>query len=480
MSHQTPEYLYRFRPVDSLLGLDRESELEGTYLYFAAPEQLNDPLEGYRELVWKGDNVIWTNFFKHYIECVFIRNVQYLAENLEEHNFPIQPHLNDIPPEHATQIKSQIYNFIKNKNIQRHINYLAENQKTIYSSELLLHLRAVQLFAMYIVSTVFAEHKLIPKGYGINGESLTTLLVTSTRLLDHLENRTESERGKIFDQTMLFALQSIDLANSYSNFKEGESSNWLRLCNETPEEFLNSRVRLTYPSWFVSCFMEDCSSSSIWGTYGNNHKGACLKFKVAKVSGAPTIPLKVLTANKPVPNWWTTIDFEFHKVIYEEKSPELDFFSSLGSYTENELISKWYTDERGSKSTRMNDVFGDLEKWRSHYYFSEKKSLTTKTRHWKDEQEYRLILKAKFGSQTSIEARKLKYNFSDLEGIIFGINTPTSEKYKLMEMIERMCRNQGREDFTFYQAYYCHTDNKVRYRPIAHASSSNGITPHSF
>lgn len=480
MTSLTPKYLYRFRPVSNLLGLNLESELEGTYIYFASPEQLNDPLEGYRELIWKGDKIIWTNFFKHYIECIFIRNMQYLAGNFKERDFPIHPHLNEVPREYSTDIKNEIYKFIENPNIQRHIKYFSSNLNPIYNDELLLHLRSIQPFAMHIISNVLAKYNIIPKGYGINGEPPDTLLITSSKLMDHLESRNNPSRGMSFDQNMLAALQSIDLINSYTDIIEGKSSEWLRLCNESPEEFLRSRIHLTYPDWFVSCFMEDCANSSIWGTYGDNHKGVCLKFKVREIAGKSTINLQVPTANKPVAKWWTQMTFVFHKVDYTAKSPELDFFSSLGSYTEEELISKWFINDEGEKSNRTNDIFGDLRKWREHYISSEKLSLTTKTRHWANEQEYRLIHKLNFGSKASAKDRKLKYDFNDLEGIIFGINTPLSEKHKLMEMIEKMCKSRHREDFTFYQAYYCHTGERILYRPVGHVSVINGITPHSF
>jgi hypothetical protein len=349
------------------LGRNRESELEGTYIYFASPSQLNDPLEGYRELVWKGDSIIWTNFFKHYIECIFIRNMQHLTENFEEDNFPLHPHFTDLPPEQAIEIKNEIYKFTKNKNIQRHINYLATNQNAIHSDELLLHLRSIHLFAMHIVSVVLVKYNLIPKGYGINGESLDVILSTSSKLLDHFEQRNDPSRGKYFDQTMLAALQSIDLVKNYTDVKQGETSNWTRLCDHSPEVFLHTRIRLTYPDWFVSCFMDNCESSSIWGYYGNNHKGVCLKFKMNEISGTPTMKLDVPTPNKPVANWWTQMEFVFQKVLYKEKRPELDFFPSLGSYSERELISKWYTNDRKMGT----DVFTSAVPQYSHLAFAQ-------------------------------------------------------------------------------------------------------------
>ena len=65
-----PNTLYRFRSIDALL--DKYQELEEGFIYFARPDQLNDPMEGFRDIVWRGDNIVWTNFFKHYIYCLHV------------------------------------------------------------------------------------------------------------------------------------------------------------------------------------------------------------------------------------------------------------------------------------------------------------------------------------------------------------------------------------------------------------------------
>jgi hypothetical protein len=44
-SHMTT--FYRFRSIDNLLGTRKE--LESQSIYFASLEQLNDPMEGYRD-----------------------------------------------------------------------------------------------------------------------------------------------------------------------------------------------------------------------------------------------------------------------------------------------------------------------------------------------------------------------------------------------------------------------------------------------
>ena len=44
---------YRFRSMKYLLG-EEYQELENQAIYFASPKELNDPMEGFRDIVWIG------------------------------------------------------------------------------------------------------------------------------------------------------------------------------------------------------------------------------------------------------------------------------------------------------------------------------------------------------------------------------------------------------------------------------------------
>ena len=52
----TTERIYRFRSTNSLLG--EHSELGTLTLYFAKPEELNDPMEGFHHFYWQGDDIV--------------------------------------------------------------------------------------------------------------------------------------------------------------------------------------------------------------------------------------------------------------------------------------------------------------------------------------------------------------------------------------------------------------------------------------
>ena len=60
-------HLYRIRSMKKLLG---KGELENQQIYFSPVEDLNDPVEGYKDLLWRGDRVVWRNLLKHYVLCL--------------------------------------------------------------------------------------------------------------------------------------------------------------------------------------------------------------------------------------------------------------------------------------------------------------------------------------------------------------------------------------------------------------------------
>ena len=73
---------------------------------------------------------------------------------------------------------------------------------------------------------------------------------------------------------------------------------------------------------------------------------------------------------------------------------------------------------------------------------------------WSYEQEYRLVLTSSIFDFSEKQKRKPKYDFRDLDGIIFGIETPVEHKLDIVKIVEDKCRLYNRTDFNFYQAYY--------------------------
>lgn len=463
------KYLYRFRKFSDLKGsleAGRESELEGLYIYFSPPEKLNDPLEGHREMIWRGDKILWENLFAHYFLCLARRHIESCEYiNLEDIPFTIRRSYLEEPLDEFTQLKEVSQTFLNHPNVQAHIKTLAYKERSVKKSELMLHLNLIHNFALHVISNYLVEFGLIQKGMGINGESPKELLLTSSTILEFYKGLSSEELTSASEDiatSPLVPIEEHNLKLNYAIWKENKNQRWMDLSINFPEYYITALKELCTNNWYTACFMESCKNASIWGTYGSEHKGACLKFKVDGTVNAYTLDLGFPSEKHPSPI--TNRKLNLATVQYDGNSPELDFFYSLGAIPELNVKADWLT-RNGTKSSRYDAVFSNLEKWRSEYHANEKKSIITKTKDWSGEVEMRILLQAHHEDFKPTESRKLRYNFQQLESIIFGVNMPLLHKLDLIETVEKLCIKHNRENFVFQQAYY--TKNKeIGYRPI--------------
>ena len=74
------------------------------------------------------------------------------------------------------------------------------------------------------------------------------------------------------------------------------------------------------------------------------------------------------------------------------------------------------------------------EDWQEIYWKNFYRDITTKTKAWEYEQEYRLILGREIRRQRvhGEEIRTRTYNFNSLKGIIFGIKTSDEDKLRMI------------------------------------------------
>ncbi|HHQ4698336.1 TPA: hypothetical protein ACSP2Q_000989, partial [Aeromonas veronii] len=85
---------YRFRPISRLLSDHIENgELQNQEIFFAHPSQLNDPVEGYRDIIWSGDHIVWENLFRHYVYTLHHSIIKFLIfgkeVTLTENDIPV-------------------------------------------------------------------------------------------------------------------------------------------------------------------------------------------------------------------------------------------------------------------------------------------------------------------------------------------------------------------------------------------------------
>lgn len=462
------DFVYRFRPVHRLLAKDGVSgELDGTHIYFAAPEQLNDPLEGYKDIFYNGDNIAWTNVVKHYLRCLLHHVTDHFIDPQGPGSaFPINILLH---PEHLPDRLQNIHtkiteNFFTLTDIVDFISTWREHSK-VRRGELFYYLDMIHIPAIQVIF----EH-LTKMGF-LNGDS-TEVQASASKRLEHLrlitEQRKKDNSSDESDKDGLLAkhfrmTMELRLLDKYKRQGKPQLPHTIAVIEDLPEAFCNALEKIIFPSWYTACFMQSCTNSAIWGSYGGNHKDVCLKFRIEKKDtnkGLHLIAPNGGSGNRKTYSInYTNEFFPFHEVSYDREFVSLDFFDSLGQLTQSSLMKNWLMDDKKNRSTRAENVLVNFENWRNEYWKNFYHSNTVKLDDWASEREYRIILTSTINDLTPIELRKVKYNFDSLEGIIFGINTSLEHKCELIARIESLSKKFDRSEFSFYQARY---DEKTR------------------
>jgi hypothetical protein len=462
--------MYRFRSISSLLG--KYQELQNQEIYFSDIESLNDPMEGFREIFWYGDKIVWENLFKHYLLCLEnICVLGYLSneETFKQDDIPIFLDPGKLPTDEYKKMFQEICDrFFQHEGINEYLDFLADSPIKTSRDELYVHLKNIHLLAFLTISEVHAKHKYIPE---FNSSYLNSNNIK--QIIDSLGNiDCDDEKGqeeiKILLNIQKDIMEEIDLMvvcnleNTPTNQRK-----WFIL-NEFPNAYLNEVVKLSYPEGYVACFMDDWTSPVVWGHYADGHKGACLKFKVKDTKGSPSIDLYCTTgwgSSGPMYGYRT---FSFRKINYSNQFQPIDFFKSIGSIPINQLLNQWYTDKYGnlSKCAKHMKDEESIQDWRKEYWSNYDSSFFMKLKEWEYEKEQRLFLSSSLEMYNTQESRKLKYKFEDLEAIIFGMRTSVEDKAKIIKIIKAKCKENNRKDFDFYQAFYSSFSGKMEIKKL--------------
>ena len=466
---------FRFRTIDALLG--QFQELKEQTIYFASPDELNDPMEGLRDIVWNGDQIVWTNFFKHYIFCL---NRSWLLLRLIDSSPKFD--VNSIPIEHWDPMRfpreknllDDIWDrFCNLPHIQEIIEALANTKRKIRYSEVVFYLQTIQTCVLYnIIPKSYIDHRIIsekPFSRQFQEEADDKDKEGLKMLLNAIRGLEEYENQDALDamfQVNKELHDDIRLTVEY-NTRAGPPET-LDIINRSvmidfPKVYVEQLGRLLWPKWYTACFTGSYHNSSVWAKYADGHKGACLIFETVKEDNSNSLKLNQKNSN----SFRTTL---FREVHYADKLGEIDFFRTICRTTVSTLMELWYTDENGNTSECAAYIGSDSdEAARKELYWNNFfRDVTFKTKDWKYEQEYRLILEDTLSQYNEKDDRKLSYDFNSLKGIIFGIRTSKEDMVKIIEIIEekKRCAGNNQTNFTYFQAYYSAKDGDIRAREI--------------
>lgn len=466
--------MYRFRNTEFLLG--KYKELEKQEIYFASQNELNDPMEGFFDTFWRGDQIVWKNFIVNYtysLEHIFKlfailgESKKIVSEDILLTHQLNRKHQNQRNNENLRQIIEDLFD---NKIIQELPQSLSKRNKPIRRNELIQYLIFMHTYCLNSINKIH-----IKNGFGIPKLHLDTtffdIKLQSIGNFPELVNQIENEnKGLATEELMTFfniAAKSIQLSTQKIIDEDKMPDNLILITSDFPQMYVKKIVDELYPPWYSASFISDYRNSSVWGHYADKHKGVCLKFKTTEINNELTLKIEreYGISDKPL------IDFvpkKFMKIEYQRNYPEIDYFRSLGRMNKFELENYWYKDNKGNLSACGSHLYEkDESKWINQLWGQYYQSITKKLIEWEYEKEYRLIIEGDLTDYSNKDKRKLKYDFNDLESIIFGINTAASDKMKIMKIIDRKCSEHNRNKFDFYQAYYSTEKQQIELNKFA-------------
>lgn len=420
-------------------------ELETQTIYFASPDELNDPVEGVRDIVWSGDKIVWTNFFKHYAISFheFMLDPRERTLDFDRDRIPIWHSQAD--PE-AERWREEIWiRFSTASRIYTIIDAIANSNRKIRYRELRVYLICLFGILLKQIQKSHAAHGIIPEAIERTEESSSTEIIEG---LLSLIRRIKDGDSKI-DDILLSIEIDRNIERITGSYNSSTSATLDGSFSEFPAMYVEQLERLLWPKWYTACFTTSYHNSSLWGHYADGHKGVCLIFDKAGTG-------------------LSEYEMQFQKVRYEDILPEVDFFASIGTASLDLVMSHWYTDEHGNVSECATHIGSQVDEnaWRQTLWEKCLRHITVKTRDWKYENEYRLIANdVSLGDDENDRTRR--YNFSLLKGIIFGIRTLDKDKRKIIEIVKRKCNKHNRTDFQLMQAYYSHRNGEIRAEKIS-------------
>jgi hypothetical protein len=465
------DYVYRFRSTDALLG-DR-AELEKQEIFFASAKELNDPLEGYKDLFWKGDVIAWKNFLRHYVLCLMQTILQALKNEegylVTPENLPIRMIPEELHPEIAIIFHAICTKMFADPELSEVPGLLEARVSPIRRNELLSVLFPVHFRLFTLICTSLQPNApLHPIDAAFRERGTRPLrLKESLAVLNGWDTKNPGNPDMVEAMTAKFmsAIEQTAFIQDYEGISQQHSPIWRVIGSSFPDVYLLSLEYLSFGDWYTACFVADPSQASMWGYYGDRHRGVCLKFKTTTlpkgelalrldrqigIEGSPCAPRRIF-AYSPQP---------LQKVHYANRYPEVDFFRSLGTLIPTQ-VAFWFRGEDGTMSATGKDLVLQTGEWRKQYWATFHAGVTNKLTDWQHEQEYRITLQSGLRDLSDSAERKLKYHFEDLQGIIFGMHMTAKDRAAIVRIVAAKCAETGRTAFEFHQAYYSRLTGKV-------------------
>lgn len=453
--------LYRFRSVERLLN---DRELQDNYFYFASPSQQNDPMEGYVDFYWKGDKIAWLGLFKHYAWQLYmtemLASLGVELETLEKLYLTVteiglkEMKLHEVRKEIEKELlgDSFFYEIAEILEQSNHEFSIIEVQHILF----LLHFR----FLKYVSQRTKSDFGLEVLNVDFEKEATYIGELEIKAFVEVFSNNSNSEDISEIVETAVYSFGLfLHTIAAETEFYE-DRKKFLFFMMDFPKVYVKRIQDLSFPNWYCVCFNKNVSNPALWGYYANSHKGVCLVFKNDEKGY-----FKVKPMNKEQEKEQGKTELEVYEVKYGTSPIRIEFFSGLGRLWDDER--KHWLMHDNKYSIIWKEIQSNADIWRESYNKNSMDRLLRKSKAWEEEQEYRIILDDSWYPHKDDNQRMFQYDFNDLDGIIFGINTPLEQKLEIINIITDKCVAEKRKQFTFYQATYDSEKNYIVYKPVS-------------
>ena len=429
---------------------------------------------------------MWLNLFKDFVNCLYWgHHFVVVAGPQFPYDLPVRQAWtwNRAPSPQASQHFSAIWERARDElQLSQFANGLEKHGRKVRKDELAHYLSVINRSMSGMILQSFFDNGMLtpPEGYEHKFEilPLTAPPLPQDEDSAFIEAMYEEMHASLAVYRDYHALL-LDNRNE-SNENAVLQRNWDRLRIDFPYIYVRELSRLIQPDSYAACFTKTPHSSSMWSHYADGHRGACLIFDAedrisedSDKSDAPSLSIRQITGG----SWnereghrdnWSFAPMTFQEMRYADKPAEVNFFTEIGNLTGQDLLDLWYSGEDGNVSALGSHVINphDRDVWREDHWAVFHRDLIFKTREWEYEQEHRLVYYHALMPGLDANDRTLTYDFKSLSGVIFGMRMSAVDKREIVEIIAAKCREQNRDSFPFYQAYYSPHRGEIRYERI--------------
>lgn len=459
--------LYHYRTISSAL-----LEIKNGTFHFASREEVNDPLEGYVHVYWRGDKAAWEGLLRNYIcsvmQVIELHLLDVGNRELWEQDLVVDIHRFDNVP------LGEVYNnlgdaFLADEDVQKIAAFYGNNRLTCREEEMKFILNFLHGKAIKLCIESCLLHGFLPEDVGNNllktfskPEIAFPLELIQEGLLDESLRKTIIKRTEdafedfaelrfvqsgINDKAFLYGSRNKtdkmtgEAKDKIKDEKKEDARrhrNWLAIIVDFPKLYVNQLEDLIFPKGFMVCFSGKNDDSSMWGNYADDHRGVCLVYETND-----THDIAIKTDGRGFRNE------KAREIVYGGEPIERNFFETFGRLT-REQIKTWLTGTDGLSSSY--EAFADEDEWRKRYWAAFDEKNYRKLKAWEHENEYRIMITNTLDEYKGDDSRDFLYDPKALKGIIFGIKTSEFDKKEIMKALTEKREVLG--EFTFQQAEY--------------------------